>query len=465
MKKESDNLLIITFDQCRGDWLNPYNPIILLPNISKLSQKGIVFERCYTNSPQCVPARLSWLTGKEPSVNGITENIDFNINKQTSSIFRELQKKGWKTYIIGKTHWTSHRHPCDLRENEGLMHAMGIHKINEVAGPRALRHVQCKLTDEWKAAGVYFRYKESMEKRYCSGKLSNALKVEQSVLPLHLYPDKWIADQSIEELKNLSTNEPWILWVSFVGPHEPFDTPKTWNKRISRNTLIPRAREKEDWMKELPMECELAKQLERWDGIINKKMAAEIRRDYAARLILLDDQVGRLLRVLKKREDKDRTNIILTSDHGELLGDYGMAYKSCFLESSIRVPFIYKPTTENSHDMNRIKEPVQSNVLLKEIIQGIGNKNLNSAHNSMRNICGNTGAVSEFKDEIMLIEGNHKIVMNRRSKRLLWSTKLENKVGHNIEITTEEIKNRNQRKIKDMCERLVSIINQRDKQN
>ena len=142
-----------------------------------------------------------------------------------------------------------------------------------------------------------------------------------------------------------------------------------------------------------------------------------------------------------------------------------MAYKSCFLEGSIRVPFIYKPTTGNSHDINRIKEPVQSNVLLKEIIEGIGNKNLTSSHNSMRNICGNTGAVSEFKDEIMLIEGNHKIVMNRRSKRLLWSTKLENKVGHNGEITAEEIKNRNQRKIKDMCKKLVSIINQRDKKN
>ena len=74
-------------------------------------------------------------------------------------------------------------------------------------------------------------------------------------------------------------------------------------------------------MGELPIECELAKQLERWDGIIDKKITAEIRRDYAARLIFLDDQVGRLLRVLKKREDNDRTNIIMTSDHGELLGD------------------------------------------------------------------------------------------------------------------------------------------------
>ena len=302
-----------------------------------------------------------------------------------------------------------------------------------------------------------------MERRYCLGKLRNALKVEQSVLPLHLYPDRWIADQSINELKNLSANEPWILWVSFVGPHEPFDTPKPWNKQISKDTVIPRAKKKEDWMGELPIGCELAKQLKRWNGIVDKEIAAEIRRDYAARLLFLDDQVGRLLRALKKRDDNDRTNIILTSDHGELLGDYGMAYKSCFLEGSIRVPFIYKPKTKNCDGTNRFKGPVQSNVVLKKIIEGMGNKTLNSTHNTVNNLCENSSVVSEFKDEIMLIEGDRKIVINRGSKRLLWSTKLVNKVSNNGEIETKETKNKNLEGIKDMCEKLSSIVIQREK--
>ena len=108
------NLMIISFDQWRGDWLRTENPVVKLKNLTELSKKGVMFERCYTSSPQCVPARLSWLTGLEPSQMGVTKNADVDLPDDAPSVIRKMQKKGWQTCIIGKTHWTKHNNKNDL---------------------------------------------------------------------------------------------------------------------------------------------------------------------------------------------------------------------------------------------------------------------------------------------------------------------------------------------------------------
>ena len=68
----------------------------------------------------------------------------------------------------------------------------------------------------------------------------------------------------------------------------------------------------------------------------------EFRNDYANNILLLDDQIGKLSEALTRRVDSENTRVIVTSDHGEMLGDYGMLYKSTFLEPAIRVPMIIR---------------------------------------------------------------------------------------------------------------------------
>ena len=126
------NLLIITFDQARGDWYHPNNDFIELPALSLLASRGFRFERCYTKSPQCVPARFSWLTGKMPSHLGVTKNMACNAKGTIPSIFRKLQNSGWYLKIIGKTHWTAHLKGSDLRDNSVLMQKLGFSEVREV---------------------------------------------------------------------------------------------------------------------------------------------------------------------------------------------------------------------------------------------------------------------------------------------------------------------------------------------
>ena len=69
----------------------------------------------------------------------------------------------------------------------------------------------------------------------------------------------------------------------------------------------------------------------------------DLRADYADHLSLLDAQVGELLAALGKRSDNQQTAVSVCSDHGELLGDWGLLLKGCFLEGAIRSLFVHRP--------------------------------------------------------------------------------------------------------------------------
>ena len=67
-----------------------------------------------------------------------------------------------------------------------------------------------------------------------------------------------------------------------------------------------------------------------------------MRANYAGNVSLIDDMVGEILYIIDSRGELDNTVIAFVSDHGEMNGDYGLIYKSNFLESSARVPFLLR---------------------------------------------------------------------------------------------------------------------------
>lgn len=410
------NLILITLDQWRGDWGDPWEQIVSLPTIRKIAKKGWTARKCYTASPHCVPARFSWLTGLEPSQMGITRNEDVDLPSDCPSIVRKLKEKGWYTALIGKTHWTSHAKAKDLRDNESLIKKLGFDVVNEVAGPRALRRIECELTDEWKKNNVYEAHLSDLEIRYGKGQHKEAWKVRPSSLPVDLYPDIWIANKAIKQLDLMPLDKPWLLWISFVGPHEPFDTPEPWHG-IHKDKHLPKPIEKPKWIKDLPKDNELYKLSEKWKAKLSHSEITNIRKDYADHLKLLDDQFAKIINKLNTREDMKKTAIVITSDHGELLGDAGMLYKGCFLESAIRVPFIYRPPPffNIKRDSGKCySRPLQLSGLLKETFLNLDNggtiANIDSWSKKQK------GAIVEFGTERLFIFGDRKIAFNKYGK-------------------------------------------------
>ena len=435
------NLLIITYDQYRGDWLSnrKMRKLIDLKTTNKIIGNSIIASRCYTSSPQCVPARISWITGKRPSQLGITRNCAARIKQESPSLIRELQKAGWFTQIIGKTHWTEHNKARDLREDMKLIQKIGFNRVTEIPGPRALARMKCDLTDEWEEEGYYDKYVMDLEKRYRGAEIKSAWEVNPSILPNRLYPDIWLTNQAIKEIKKLPMNQPWCLWISYVGPHEPFDTPTKWkNEKIK--DFIPQATGYQDWIKDLG-ECELKSTSDKWKGKLTRDEIENIRLDYANKLTMLDEMLGKIMDSLSERQDINRTDICITSDHGEMLGDYGMLYKGTFLEPSIRVPLIYYQAGKERKNQT-IDNPIDLTKSLREIIKD----KINSTDNTAFKLMKNKSVTIEYGEELAIIRGSFKLVANKDGREL-WASKCTKNGEQGIDIHREKLNPRLRRKL------------------
>ena len=429
------NFLLITFDQLRADWFNPYQDFLDLPNLRSIARNGRTYTRCYTSSPQCIPARLSWLTGKMPSRFGITKNIKCSIRDGIPTLFQEIRANGWYTELIGKTHWTEHNTPGDLRDHESLIQNTGFAKVNEVAGPRALRIKKCNLTDEWEEANLLEDYKKDIIRRYKGGRVKEAWESKGSVLPNKLYPDIWIAERACEAITRLPTTKPWFLWISFVGPHEPFDTPQGWKEKCMIKT--PEYLGRFNWDAEVPTNCELYDIKKKWENTFTQKEADAFRMDYAANLQLLDQQIAKIMGELKRRKDKANTITMITADHGEMLGDYGMLYKSTFLEPAVNVPLVIAGNSINDKTRINRSSVVNTTNILKALIKGIGSsEDINGIINKMEK---RRKGVVEYGDERCFIRKRQKIT-RKMNGEILWRSNISDYTIEERLVTEKEIK-------------------------
>lgn len=445
------NLLIITYDQLRADHVHGEIGKKTMPYLNSLCRNAFESRRCYTSAPTCVPARLSLLTGKEPSRFNITRNEEMNIDEKTPSMFNEIVPNHEKQ-LIGKTHWTSHYKPDDLRNNIKLIRSMGFSKVTEIAGPRALVRIECELTDEWKSRDLLELYRKDMNKRYRSSK-QKPWKVKDTILPIDMYPDYWITEKSLNAIEKLPYGKPWLLWISFVGPHEPFDFPGNWNQM---NFKIKQKynQQRIEWGENINHETAMS--YNKWQKKLTDEEIWEIKENYAHKCYFLDNQTKRIISHLKKRGDYPKTSVLITSDHGEMLGDYGMLYKGCMLEEAVRVPFIYKEAKgilgrmldrinikllkkqlSNSKDEINTR-PIELRTALRQVLkiqkEGGGVNYLTRSLLKRKN--NKDYAVIELGEEIMIVREKNKIVLNKNGK-ILWGGqinynkdgRIEDKVG------------------------------------
>ena len=409
------NLLLISFDQWRGDWGDPLQPVVNLPALERLGQQGLTARRCYTSSPHCVPARFSWLTGMAPSQLGVTRNVEASLPPDAPSLVRKLRDQGWHTALVGKTHWSSHAKTADLRDGLPLLQELGFNTAIEVPGPRGLRRMHCALSDAWQRAGLLDQQRTDLNSRYGAGRTPAAWAVRPTVLPAELYPDIWIAERGLELLAAMPTQQPWLLWVSFVGPHEPFDTPRPWHGK-SDAAALPAPTKQPTWIRALPEHCELRRTAASWAGLLTAEAIAACRADYADHLQLLDEQLAKLLAALAQRIDGPQTAVAVCADHGELLGDAGLLYKGAFLEGAIRVPWVYRaPAASNRHDQQQpqqLNQPLPLTGLLQQTLSNLGRGGgitalMDWAHQQR-------SAVVEFGSERLILQGKRKLATDQK---------------------------------------------------
>ena len=328
------NLLLIMTDQQRWEALSCASDWVQTPNLDRLAREGVRFTNAVTTSPVCVPARLNFATGRYCHNTGVWTNAAHTMPPDTPTWMQAIRDAGYRTSLFGKTHW--HPHQGDIRERQHLLHAYGFHDVDEAVGPRASTRCMCHMTERWQQLGLLEAHRADYKERFAN----EPWVVRPSALPAEQYYDTYVGQQATRYLRDLGTDRPWFCWVSFPGPHEPWDTPEPYASRYNPDDMPP-ARPFPQDVAERPQGA-LDNHHAKWSPTLSEAQISAMRADYAGNVTLIDDQVGELLRVLEQRGELNNTVIAFTSDHGEMNGDAGKIYKNNFLDGSVRVPVIVR---------------------------------------------------------------------------------------------------------------------------
>ncbi|WP_420638358.1 sulfatase [Candidatus Poriferisocius sp.] len=412
------NVLLLMTDQQRWDSLGCVGGWVDTPNLDRIASRGVRFSHCVTTSPICVPARVSLATGHYPHNFGVWGHVDYTLDPTTPTWMQAVRDAGYRTSVFGKTHL--HAHVGDLREKEHLLHAYGLDDVDEIAGPRLSATVMSHMTARWAELGLLDAYRADVEDRMTT----KPWVVRPSPLPLEEYADVYVGRRAREYLAGCQRDEPWFCWVSFGGPHEPWDTPEPWASHHDPEAMpppLPPLKRGDPWPDG---------SLDRWLAWLGQPFTPEeiqrMRADYAGNVSLIDDQIGGILRTIEERGELNRTVIVFTSDHGEMNGDHGLMYKMNFFDGSVRVPLIVStPAVASSPAAGTTDAtPVEWIDVGPTIVEAVGAElshhqfgtSLLPALEGQR---VREDALSEFEGEFMLLTDDWKLALNDRGEPYL----------------------------------------------
>jgi len=326
------NILLIMSDQHRHDYMGCAGASFMhTPNLDRLAARGVRFTQCTTNSPVCAPARIGLATGLQPARLGALDNRAF-LPLSVPTYYQRLRDRGYRVGCVGKLDLATPdsyngRHgdrPCVYawgfthpEECEGKMHA-GRHSTPQ--GPYGFMLQQ---------QGLYAKFHQDYTERRRKG--WHVHGSWDSVLPAEHFEDAYIGRRAAEWIERVPDDFPWHYFVSFVGPHDPFDPPAQY-AALYRNADMPPA---------IPAESDgKPGWIRRRAKDFTAEEVAHTRRQYCAATQLIDDQVGLIMDALEQRGMLENTYVFYSSDHGEMLGDHGLYTKSVAYEAALRVPLI-----------------------------------------------------------------------------------------------------------------------------
>jgi len=326
------NVILITADQMRGDCIGALgHPDVKTPVLDTMINHGVAYDRAYSATPTCIPARAALFTGlgqRSHKRVGYEDCVDWDYE---NTLPRAFADGGYHTQCVGKMHvWP----PRSL---------MGFHNVVLHDGFLPHRNTDTSAHTWWDRVDDYTQWLRQRAGNDADindwGIHCNSWVARPYTLPEHLHPTNWAVSESIDFLRRRDRRKPFFLWTSFVAPHPPLLPPACYFDMYAGKDLRPPY--VGSWAEEIGGENP---DFDSFDGRLDEDDIHRMQAGYYGLITHMDHQIGRLLRALKDEGILENTVILFTSDHGEMLGDHHMFRKSQALEGSVSVPMIlYDP--------------------------------------------------------------------------------------------------------------------------
>ncbi|MCH6257709.1 sulfatase-like hydrolase/transferase [Puniceicoccaceae bacterium K14] len=329
------NIILIMTDQQRADTVAAHGASHMhTPHIDSLVDGGISFHQAHCPGATCTPSRAAIFTGMFAHNTG---TYSFNNWGHQRTWVQDLADHGYYCANIGKMHFQ----PRDVTG--------GFHERIIVENPTSTGNWGGNGDDDW-GKFLAFNDQERPNYRHLSDPdWQNKYQCVPWHLDEHLHSDVFTADSACSWIKQWKEEKPLFLQVGFPGPHEPWDAPQRWVDRYDPNNL-PEPVDFDNDLSDLPAQQTAIKNFhatcdhESRIDMPNAKPedVQRMRQHYYAKISYVDEQIGKVLDALDQSGLLENSIVLFTSDHGEMLGDHGMAYKWLMYDSITRVPFIIK---------------------------------------------------------------------------------------------------------------------------
>lgn len=333
------NALSLWSDPEYRDVLNTIGDPAHTPNLDRLAKQSVIFNRACSTCPLSSPHRAMLMTGMFPETNGVPTNC-YNgrpegIHENLICFTDVLASAGYETAYVGKTHWNRTEALFDKDGNYvGTTEKPGGHcifpydtYIPEGRGRKSNKYWFQQLKDNHFNAAAYSNRPE----------LVNGKKDGEAYRP-HRFTSAVEADVVIGYLQNKSgqrdASKPFSLFWSLNPPHTPYSSIKDCEEEVFNQYY--KDMKKEDLLLRPNVKYGEGTQIKNLNKLILESKV------YFSLIKSVDDEIGRVLKVLDEEELTDNTILVFAADHGEMMGSHGRMAKGVIYDEAFAIPFFVR---------------------------------------------------------------------------------------------------------------------------
>ncbi|PCJ56104.1 MAG: sulfatase [Planctomycetota bacterium] len=337
-KIKKPNILFIITDQQRHDVMGCCDDIIQTPNLDKLASRGKIFTEAVCNVPMCVASRYAIMTGLYGFQSGVKHNAQMICRDEDLPVpvlAERLRSAGYKTAGFGKTHWYIGSSILPKAEIDGSARGFDTRYIRGASGNPSTEEKNAIYMGDEEPEWV-IKEKEENSTFGLGGETVNGYVGLTSTVPPEHHGEGWLTRKALDYIDNeLDRDNPFFMYLSYDYPHVGLRVPPGYEERYNIN----------DFSDEPPVESATLghRQGEDFKDAwlhMTSKERQKSRLRYAALCTYVDDLYGSVIQKLDDIGELENTFILYTSDHGDMMGDRGLASKYSLYEGSIRVPMI-----------------------------------------------------------------------------------------------------------------------------
>ncbi|MFN7151496.1 MAG: alkaline phosphatase family protein [Microthrixaceae bacterium] len=335
------NLLLITLDQFRADCLGVAgHPLVRTPNLDRLASEGVRFTHHFANCAPCGPSRASLLTGLWQMNHRVTSN-GAPLADDLPMLPRMLRDGGYDPTLFGYSDTAldpATLDPADPRRTSYEQPMSGFSTgllLDDDIGP----WIDWLAEQGYDVPEEHRRIYEPADVAIPEGR---GATWRPAVYAAEHTESAFMTTTALEWLGDPARgDEPWCAHLSYLRPHPPYLAPAPYHDMYDPAEVpdpVRRASAADEAALHPFLTGALTVVPSPADELDQRQLAAT----YFGMITEVDAQVGRLLDGLDELGMRDDTVVVLTSDHGEQLGDHWLIEKLGFFDQSYRIPLIIR---------------------------------------------------------------------------------------------------------------------------